>query len=369
MPPFHQNVHAYDNLFFLVSWSEKLRHLMIGWNVKHKEIDCCNILLDQPFEQTMTPTWWRCTHLDEPDFDVFGCSDQNSVPMVLGLTQNLQRKFSTDEISILANKKSLRINSREGEVFIFAGEKFIEPFLCHFYFRSSWCAKFSGYTHSVEIFNSRHDTNGHFSSFSRGLWARVQRRAESAEMDKRIWWFQALFMTRVFWQARWTFRAKNKCLDGTSSLESARLSFDTYPSQIFLTRVFSCSPWKKMRNTDLYTWSPWNRGEKHCGTDSSKTFHIQNMATPPTRLQLSNCTCHELVLNTRYLQWPDLREESLSRPAWGRRFRDRRATAFAQRPGCVPCGSLQQRTYKLHKWQLSNGKWLQQKWTRGRTWL
>ena len=33
--------------------------------------------------------------------------------------------------------------------------------------------------------------------------------------------------------------------------------FWSYPSQIFLTRDLSCSPWKKMMKTDLFTWSPW----------------------------------------------------------------------------------------------------------------
>lgn len=34
------------------------------------------------------------------------------------------------------------------------------------------------------------------------------------------------------------------------------LTSNTHPSQIFFTLFFSWSPWKKMMNTDLWTWSP-----------------------------------------------------------------------------------------------------------------
>ncbi|CAN7977756.1 unnamed protein product [Ixodes persulcatus] len=60
-------------------------------------------------------------------------------------------------------------------------------------------------THRVEIFDPRHHSDRHFSAVGGSLGARVQEN------------------------------------DGT------------HPSQIFLTRVFSCSPWKKMMKTVLYT--------------------------------------------------------------------------------------------------------------------
>lgn len=36
----------------------------------------------------------------------------------------------------------------------------------------------------------------------------------------------------------------------------SKICVTLYPSQIFFTRFFSWSPWKKMMNTDLCTWSP-----------------------------------------------------------------------------------------------------------------
>ena len=58
----------------------------------------------------------------------------------------------------------------------------------------------------------------------------------------------------------------------TSAVVNLRTKFrilsETYPSHIFFTRVLSCSPWKKIRNTDLYTWSPYE--EKRRGLNLSR---------------------------------------------------------------------------------------------------
>lgn len=54
---------------------------------------------------------------------------------------------------------------------------------------------------------------------------------------------------------------------------------DTHPSQIFFTLFFSWSPWKKMMNTDLWTWSPcW----KETVLDfTSCCLYLLSSITPP----------------------------------------------------------------------------------------
>ena len=53
-----------------------------------------------------------------------------------------------------------------------------------------------------------------------------------------------------------------------------RLVKDTNPSQIFLTLVLSWSPWKNIRNTDLYTSAPCKWHHVTALLTSLKAFHF-----------------------------------------------------------------------------------------------
>jgi len=118
---------------------------------------------------------------------------------------------------------------------------------------------------------------------------------------------------------------------------------NTHPSQIFFTLFFSWSPWKKMMNTDLWTWSPC--GKKRRFKKTYRTHSRVSVSNISKQYKWWHCVGFFLVC-VCYLcgPWRGPPEGPRSLPSSGRRSRDTLSTASSRRSGSAPCRSLRPRS-------------------------
>lgn len=97
------------------------------------------------------------------------------------------------------------------------------------------------------------------------------------------------------------------------------LKCNAHPSQIFFTLFFSWSPWKKIMNTDLWTWSP-------CWKRVCSMWWLCIYIYIHTLLNFS-----VFIISVLCWPWRGPPEGPQSLPFLKRHYRDTRATASFQR--------------------------------------
>lgn len=155
--------------------------------------------------------------------------------------------------------------------------------------------------------------------------------------------------------AAWLYILKWRLSTKPNSDSKNGFSCDTHPSQIFFTRFFSWSPWKKMMNTDLWTWSPCWKGNEILDSALCLTLTCKQGNVPRSPHVLFMCviipflfeTLFSLLLSTTplllYSLWWGPLVGPRSLPSLKRHYHDTPSTASAQRWESSPCWSLRPR--------------------------
>lgn len=148
---------------------------------------------------------------------------------------------------------------------------------------------------------------------------------------------------------QWMHIKYRNCL-GSGTVASLVCDEFTHPSQIFFTLFFSWSPWKKMMNTDLWTWSPcWKVREITyrwllCMCHQCLNIQICQFAGSLYAV-LCLCMCYMVSFCVMCWPWWGPPEGPRSLPSLRRRCRDTPSTASSQRWESSLCWSLRPQTW------------------------